>query len=408
MIKTQKKSNNKLIRIGILLFSLFPLLPNNIKGLAVILLLVFSLPKFKVKYIQWKSFFINSSLYIGYLFSFLIFYKEPTNGISILETSLSILVLPFIFFVLIPRFSISNKLKNKFLKTFLFSTTFFVFFTTLYIFMDNETYYYSNWYSNKARTLIEKTPLIGQHPIYASIFSALACLFSIHFFNNLKNLKGIKVLYLLCLLINFTFLILLSSRGVLLALLFCVFLYYFQKIKRKNYKLVLFLILSISFIFLLKFNRRMNELIRLETYTEVNENYSNSYRILIYKCSYNLVTKNFLFGYGLGNVQNELNICYAENGKSDMKNIYNSHNQYFDILLKTGVIGMLLFALFLWSNISIALNYNDSLFLLILIFYLIIFLIENLLLRQSGVVLFYFLVIFFNKSTYSKSSNENS
>ena len=111
----------------------------------------------------------------------------------------------------------------------------------------------------------------------------------------------------------------------------------------------------------------MNELIRIETYSQVNLNYSNSLRLQIYKCGLQLIKNNYVFGYGIGNTQYKLNECYSESNQYKMINIYNSHNQYIDIVLKTGIIGLIVFLAFLSENIYYAKRTNNRLLLTIIL-----------------------------------------
>lgn len=392
-----------LISLGLLFFSFFPLIPNKVKGLTVILLLLLSFTQFKKKKIQWKSFVINSSLYFVFLISNLIFYKVDGESKQVLETGLSILIIPLIFSFLIPNYNYEKKLLYNFMKIFVLSTSIYVVIIMVFIVFDTDTYYYSNWYSNKARKLIEEIPLISQHPIYASIFSAIAVLFLL----KLLKFKGNKfylkdsLFYICCLILNCFFLILLSSRGVIISLLISILIYSFFNIKKLKYKLSIVLVFSIIIISLFQFNRRMRELINIETYVEVNSNYSNSYRYQTYKCSYKLLKNKIFTGYGVGNVQSKLNDCYIENGAQTMVGKYNTHNQYLDIILKIGIFGLTLFLFFLISNFLIGKKSNNSLVIVIIIFYSVVFLTENLLLRQSGVILFYFLVLFLNKFNFN-------
>jgi O-antigen ligase len=141
----------------------------------------------------------------------------------------------------------------------------------------------------------------------------------------------------------------------------------------------------------------MNELINIDTYKTVNTNYSTGLRVGIYKCVYGLAKDNWIFGYGPGNTQEVLNECYASNSSVLLDKIYNSHNQYLDVLLKTGIFGLLMFLSFLIINYVKAKENKNFIVTYILIFYCIIFIIENILLRQSGIILFYFFITFFNK-----------
>lgn len=403
------KLNNYLKKIdfiywSLLFFAVFPLIPNKIKGLTVILLFLFSVFNLKsIKRIHWKDFFVNSSLYLVFLISFLLFNIESDESVQILETTLSILVIPIIFSILLPSYNFDEKLKLNFIKTFITSTTIFAVILTFYIFFDTTTYYYSDWYTNKARTLIEKFPYIGQHPIYASIYCAISTFFWIHITNVKKsNIFTLKNIYFfICFVINVFFLFLLSSRGVIISILITFLFFTFSKIRRISHKIYLVLIFSVLMVSLFNYNRRMKELINFETYLKVDSNFSNSYRFQTYKCSFKLLQENIFFGYGVGNVQLKLNDCYRKNNLDLMVKKYNTHNQYLDLILKVGIIGLIIFLVFFVSNFLKAIYLKNNIVILIIIFYSIVFLTENLLLRQSGVILFYFLILFFNKFTFS-------
>jgi O-antigen ligase len=150
----------------------------------------------------------------------------------------------------------------------------------------------------------------------------------------------------------------------------------------------------------------MNELINFQTYVTLDSNFSNSYRFQTYKCGYKLLNNNIIIGYGAGNVQLRLNECYLENNAKQMVGKYNTHNQYLDITLKTGLLGLFLFLIFLIWNIWGAIKSKNNLLLMVIIFYSIVFFTENILIRQSGVILFYFLILFLNKYSYKSEKNK--
>ncbi|WP_439128209.1 O-antigen ligase family protein [Polaribacter sp.] len=343
-----------------------------------------------------------------FLTSYLLFDNKGGESKQILETSLSILVIPIIFSLLIPSYDFKKKIILKFMKLFLLSSSLYALIVMTFIFLDTETYYYSDWYTNKARTLIEKLPLIGQHPIYASIYSAVS-MFFVFYLTPIKRdwVSKRTIYYFLCFTINLIFLILLSSRGVIIAFLFSGFFVFIFKLKKNKHKIYLILLFSIVIVSFFQYNRRMKELINFDTYAKVDSNFSNSYRFQIYKCSYKLLKENYITGYGIDNVQLKLNECYKENNLNEMVDKYNSHNQYLDIFLKTGIIGFSLLLVFFISNYTIANKHKNNLALLILIFYSIVFLTENILVRQSGIILFYFLIIFFNKFNFLNEQNKN-
>lgn len=395
-IKRSYFNKQKFLNFSILLFAIFPLLPNRLKGLPVVLLLLISLFCIKKSKINTRLFLINSSLFITYILS-LLFSKKIGNIMSLLETSLSVLLLPLIFNVLISNVRFDAKLRLKFYNLFILASFLFSLLILLNILMDDSTIYYSDWYTNKARTIIEKSAIIGQHPIYASVFFSISILFAVDVLKNSNGKIYSKNIYYFSILFNLCLLILFLSKGVVLGLFITLFIIFFMNSKW-NTKTIAFLFAGLLFIScLFIFNRRMKELISIDTYKTVNTNYSTGIRVGIYKCVYDLVTDNWVVGYGSGNTQEVLNDCYASNSSILLEKTYNTHNQYLDILLKTGIFGFLIFLVFLRVNFVNAKKNKNFIVTYILLFYCIILCTENILLRQSGVILFYFFITFFSK-----------
>jgi O-antigen ligase len=144
-----------------------------------------------------------------------------------------------------------------------------------------------------------------------------------------------------------------------------------------------------------KENNRFTELFNKESFERVNLNNSTSIRYFILKCSVNLALESPLLGYGLGDVQQELDTCYILNGVQLPTGKYNSHNQYLFIWLSNGLFGLVLFCLYLIYIFSLAKKNKDYFLLSVLLLFMVSFLFENVLSRQSGVVLFSFLINLF-------------
>lgn len=403
-IKRSDFNKQKILNFAVLLFAIFPVLPNKIKGLPVVFLVLVSLIYFKRIKINFRFFLLNTSLYIIYLLAFFSNHKGAIG--SLLETSSSMLFLPLVFNVLISHVRFDQRVRLKFYNLFITSTFLFAILILSNVLLDDATIYYSNWYTNKARTIIENSIFIGQHPIYASVFFGMSILFAVDILKNTENKILNKLFYYGAVFFNLFLLLFFLSKGVVLALLITLFAVFFTNAKWTK-KRIAFLLISVFLIScLFTFNRRMNELINIDTYKTVNTNYSTGLRVGIYKCVYGLAKDNWILGYGPGNTQEVLNDCYALDSPVLLKKIYNSHNQYLDVLLKTGIFGLLVFLSFLIINYVKAKENKNFIVTYILIFYCIIFLIENILLRQSGVILFYFFLTFFNKVD-SLKHNEN-
>jgi O-antigen ligase len=315
-----------------------------------------------------------------------------------LETGLSILVIPITFFALMTPFKFSNNLKQVFMKTFIGSTTVFSIFSFTYIILRKSSLDYI-WSTDKYRNIIIDIPLIGHHPIYASIFLALSVIFVFYLFKQkqLKNYKEI-LLFLTLTLINLVLLLFLSSKGAILALFIIIFFLLLLTSINKTYKYLIIVTFVFSLLTLFIYNRRMNELVSAQTYEKFNPTLSTSVRLGIYDCSWAIIKKQLLAGYGVGDAQRELNFCYANKSDILLMHRFNSHNQYMDITIKTGLIGLLIFLGFLIANFLKAIKKKNQLLIMILALYCMLFLVENVLSRQSGVILFFFLICFFQNA----------
>ncbi len=386
-----------LIRCSIIVFAFFPIIPNKIKGLPVILLFLVAAVSAK-KQFNWKWLLINSSLFLVYAFSF-IYTENYKIGVTKLETGLSILIIPIIFYGFLGNYRIKQLLKSTFYKFFIFSTFIYSMVSYYFIVTDSKTVFYNNWYTNKFRTIITEVPLIGQHPIYASIFLSI----SIIFFIELVKLKYFKVIhqniYSFFVIINTSLLFILASKGVIISLFITCFIYVLRTVKKHKVTLILVMIAGLV---LFTFNRRLKEAFRFDNYVEINENFSTSIRVGIYKCAIQVIKEEFFLGYGVGDAQHALNLCYANKSNVLLKNRFNSHNQYIDVTIKTGILGLSIFICFLFMNFKKAIKYKNDIVISVLIFYCISLLTENLLVRQSGVILFFFLLSFLNHSRKTK------
>jgi O-antigen ligase len=123
-------------------------------------------------------------------------------------------------------------------------------------------------------------------------------------------------------------------------------------------------------------------------------------RYVIWKCGFSHVNSSehkLLLGDGFNQTQQNLNDCYIISiSKKDrleffLKTRFNTHNQYLDLLLSKGIIGLALFLFLIYrlsrDNIK---NINQLNILLVIVLFALI---ENLLHRQIGVYLFALVLI---------------
>jgi|GEM_PF-1667016 len=110
-------------------------------------------------------------------------------------------------------------------------------------------------------------------------------------------------------------------------------------------------------------------------------------------CSVDIFKSNFWAGVGVGDVQDELNDCYANKIGAVIYtwDTYNNHNQYLFFATAAGIIGLLSFIGMMIYLILISIKRRDGLAIFYFVSAAILFLTENVLVRSDGIM--YFAVI---------------
>jgi O-antigen ligase len=141
--------------------------------------------------------------------------------------------------------------------------------------------------------------------------------------------------------------------------------------------------------------------------TELTTKMLNESRLSIWKVSFNIIRENPIFGVGTGDIQDELNREYRLSGSTDLKtdNNLNAHNQFLEIILENGLIGLLLFISILFVMFSIAWSEQNILYLMFLFIVVFSFLFETMLNRLAGVS-FFSLFSFLLLHIESKTGNQ--
>ena len=390
----------KLQYLAILPFSFFPIIPNRLEGLTVIFLFVISI----YLYVKEKgkkfpiSFFIQfSSIFLILLFS--LTYTDNFIKIDkLLSTRLSLLIVPAsIGLMYASRRKIEYNFFSIFSKILFFVSSFYAisilyFLHKLGVFSNSMSLYDALAY------ITNEMWLISQHPIYASIFLSLSILLIINIWFVEKNkvfiLSSIPFVF-----VQLFTLFILGRKGVLLSfsisLLLLVY-FSFKKVVSRNIVRVTLFICILTIPILLFNSKRFKELYKKENYSNSLDFNSTSLRYGIYVCSLEKIKESPIFGFGIGDVQNELQKCYEEKSNLLTQIIYNSHNQYLSYFLSSGIFGFFLLLFLIITKTIDALKTQNYIFLSINIFFAIIMLFENILERQSGVILFSFYICLFS------------
>ena len=377
----------------------FILLPNSIKELPFILLGLFSIVIFiRERKIDTKMFTILVLFFVVNLFS-LLYTKDLFYGLKRIEGFLPLLYLAFSYCV----FSkMELRFERKFVENWIliFNGSNFVFLiaVSLYFYYQNIPITY-----NTIRTVFDEIPLINMHPIYLSITSVLGLMSCVLIFGD--NLKKCSFL----ILVNIILLFLTGARATFIGFFIILFLVLFfgrlsLKIKFSVGVVSCFLIYFL-FAFNSDFKKRFQEMIIPVSYSKVNPNNSTSVRIAVWDCGIQKIkSSNTLIGNGIGDIPSVLQQCYDAQ-YPELKKYYNTHNQYFSILLGTGLIGLLSFLLFFVYLFIDALKNKNNFLLVLVLFYLYIFNFENIIERKYGILLLLFF-LFFVFNIFTKPANK--
>jgi O-antigen ligase len=396
----------RVISYSICLFGFFPILPESLKGLPVIILFVFAL----FFYLQKKKKGINYLIIIYlsslFLIKFLsVFYSGSLSfPINKMETTLALLVIP-LSFCFIDKDYLNTRIKLLFIKCFIISA--------LALSLISFYFYYTNnlfdgfLRVNSFRKLIMDIPIVGDHPIYVSLFTGISILFSITIFE--ASERRDKLILIISIIIQTLQLFLLSSKGVILGLLVSIILFALLQLKKRRIKIiVVFSILSLFFTSIFLFpstERRFREFWKKTTYTELHVTNSSSIRVSIYQCALVAIKKKPVLGYGWGEGEKELKRCYKNKSNFLYSKNYNSHNQFFDYYLDAGILGIIVLLFFLLIQFKKAIGNKDYLYQCLVLFFSLVMLTENILNRQSGVIIFIFIISFFYFANFKSEPN---
>lgn len=349
-------------------------------------------------------FLLFVTLFIWQAFGLL--YAESTStGFERLFKRLSFVIFPMVLFY--PG-AVVRKNITLILRIFAFSTFIYVlicFGEALYnslhivndkwVFMphpleyDYENYFYGMRFSDPV------------HPSYLSMYVILSVLilFESLFDNSLSVIKksGIS-------LVIFIFLItlyMLSARAGILVAIIVFPVYFLFKLYNHFPKWVvlgLILLLVLLFAFFAVKNGRVSNSIDNISNQRIAETFKKDPRVQIWQSAYGVIRRNPIIGVGTGDATSELKEEFATRGYIDgYYDNLNAHNQFLEIWLENGIIGLLIFISIFFYMSYIALKQRNILLGLFIISTIIFFIFETMMNRLGGISffsLFSFLLIY--------------
>jgi O-antigen ligase len=324
---------------------------------------------------------------IGILYS-----QEKQIGILLTFRKLSLLIFPLVLFS--PGFEIKDRVQTL-LKAFVIGVITYLIFCFCYalfrsISVENGILLFNskkpdepwlNYFYGEQLT-------IGHHISYIAMYSLLAMFISLEFFfnNAVKLIKRVIWLSLAGFLIVSIYFI--SSRAAFLAILVTLPVYLILKLGKKRLNIVtissiLFIVVCLSSIYYL--NQKVQNLFDNSTDPSIKKDE----RFGIWNSAIVVSLRNPVIGVGIGDSFNELEKEFKNLGysKGFYKNL-NAHNQYLEILLCSGIVGLLIFLSIIGIMLHDAIRNKNVLYGVFIIMILIFFIFESMLERLAGVTFF--------------------
>ncbi len=333
-----------------------------------------------------KSHLVFSSLIMMFIANMLYFGFDS----KVLEKLLRIV--PILFFpILFFNVQLNSKELNRILDFFLGSLIMFCVFSIGYVSINY-------WLTETREHLLtlEKTILVGQvyisrvfefHTPYLSFYLLTGCIICYH-----KAFRQKKYIYMFCLLLVFM-LYFTGRTSLFLALLLFVLL--LKSFFKSTKKAVILLTCIVFFIGYACYNFPMlNE----KTMRVFEKGFGVYQRYYYLEAAFIAVKENIILGLGLVNYQVELS-KFLPNGV-----IANTHNQYLEFFVSTGLFGLVTYLYLKFEILKKAIVQRPRTLLIFIIFFSLAELTEALLYRQRGIMLFAFItsLLFYSNLTEKK------
>ncbi|HMZ90643.1 MAG TPA: O-antigen ligase family protein [Chitinophagales bacterium] len=235
------------------------------------------------------------------------------------------------------------------------------------------------------------------HPSYAAMFLVFAVmLVSAELVTRWEEItSGNRIIYILLMLLLSLIVLLLTAKLAIACLFIVISLAVFVWGK-KNYnttKAILILIsLNIAmFIAMMMLPYTRERMQMLLHYKETSYSNSVDSREQIWHSAIQVASDHLIVGIGTGDAEDMLVSQYAANQfETGVQERYNCHNEYLQVLVDTGLPGLIFFLLVLTGCFRLAFIDKNYLWMAFLLLFAINIITENMLRTQSGIVFFSF------------------
>ena len=400
--------------LGLIAFTLpFPIILNSTLIILCIALLIFQGSLIKAVQNASKNLYVILLwlLFLLYIIS-AFFSKNQHEGFAIIERKASFIILPLLIFA----FPVSISEIKKICKLFVLGVILafiicigYAFYQVLFNSRELALFFYQ-----------KLTTVLSMNAVYMASYCIIALHIVLYFS---KEYHIVLVLIVSVLLIIFC--VLLNSKMMLVCLCLGLIIFAFKKLSRLKALLTSSIILASMFFIgvgvpkvkeriTLEVNSNMS-VIKQDTFRYDTPFTGTSLRLVFWRFSKEIIKENngWLMGAHTGDFQDLLNEKYKRNGiytgNLELKDTgylgYGPHNQYIEVLLSLGIIGLIIFLILLILYLKKAWVTNNYLALQCILLFLFFFITESVLSVNKGVVVFlFFTLLFYNINTHSKHS----
>jgi O-antigen ligase len=358
-------------------------------------------------------FFMFSALYVMHIIG-LLWTQDFSEGLLHIERKLTLVVLPLIFTV----DPILNKKAQKWcMLSFVISCLAAVLICYANLLIINFNEFNFNFKSYIFLTNHNFSKVINIHATYFSIYILFSLMIlCVIFYKEISNTTT-KILFFLIAVLFLCTLFVLGSRMIILLsttliLLGLVYVYNIRRSFKAKIILTVFTVLMLAGLYLSPYvKNRFNQMLNIELNDLIGSNKENgiTQRIFVWVHSIPLLKEAPLLGYGTGDVPQTLNNAYLKIALDDpeltraqvraLKRFsemnLNAHNQYLQIILSLGLVGLLILLSVLALSLNSAVKTGNVLFLAFICIVVFCFLTESMLNTQKGVVFFSLISSFF-------------
>lgn len=402
--------------IAFFMFALFLPLHTGVSNFLLIISLALVLldiinNKKEVKFAErWKILLFTLLPFIFLHFIGLTYSKNPIQGFSYIERSLSFLLVPFILL-----FTTKNKIlyfRSVVLKGLIIGSSIsIIILLTINLFnyfIVQKSFHLGIDLFNYYHTYLKFTQPLDQHPTYLGVYYLTAIIF-IDEFLRVKSLK-----YLVLILFGFGFLFL-NSR-IIFGLLLVWVLFYFVRIinisfRQKKYSklIIIFAFLIVGSITTVKIlsksyiGSRIKNIYKFELSSDIKVNFNShsesNPRMVRYISAFKMIKAKPVFGYGTTGEKINLKEQFILDGLTlAAEQNYNSHNQYLGFTIRYGLIGLSILLFFFCCNFYLAWSSKNREYLFFTFMIASVCFFENYFDRNFGIT---FSAVFFTVFSYN-------